>query len=61
MILSKEKETIAFTVEKCISCNLEKKRPFKFGDVLFSDGSKCNSCEGIMHIEKIYGESIEKE
>ena len=60
MIFSKEKQIIAYTVEKCKSCNLEKKRKFSEGDYLFSETSKCDSCEGIMQIEKIYGETIEQ-
>ena len=60
MIFSKEKITIAYTVEKCRSCKMERKRKFKEGDLLFSETGKCNSCEGIMSIEKIFGETIEQ-
>lgn len=60
MIFSKEEITIAYTVEKCNLCTMERKRKFRVGDVLFSDSEKCNSCEGIMRIEKIFGETIEK-
>lgn len=60
MIFSKEKITVEYTVEKCKSCNLERKRKFKDGDYLFRDTSKCESCDGAMQIEKIFGESIEQ-
>ena len=60
MIFSKEKTTIAYTVEKCKLCAAEKKRQFKEGDLLFSDTVKCSMCEGIMRIEKIFAEIIEK-
>ena len=59
-MFSKEKIIIAYTVEKCKSCEMERKRNFKEGDYLFAETSKCNSCEGITRIEKIFGESIEK-
>ncbi|MDH3278218.1 MAG: hypothetical protein OEL77_07595 [Nitrosopumilus sp.] len=58
-MFSKEKITIAYTIEKCPSCSFEKKRNFKEGDYLFANTIKCNSCEGTMQIEKIFGESIE--
>ena len=60
MIFSKEKITIDYTVEKCKLCNMERKRKFKTGDFLFSETDKCNSCDGVMRIEKIFGETIEK-
>ena len=60
MIFSKEKIIIAYTSEKCKSCNLERKRKFKDGDYLFRDTSKCESCGGVMQIEKIFGETIEQ-
>jgi len=59
-MFSKEKIVVAFTIEKCKSCSMERKRNFKEGDYLFAELSKCDSCEGIMQIEKIFGESIEK-
>ena len=59
-MFSKEKITVAYTLEKCKSCNLERKRKFKEGDYLFSETSKCNSCEGVLQIEKIFGETIEQ-
>ncbi len=59
-MFSKEKIIIAYTIEKCKSCEMERKRNFNKGDYLFAETSKCNSCEGIMQIEKIFGESIEK-
>ena len=58
-MFSKEKIIIAYTSEKCTSCNLERKRKFKEGDQLFLDTLNCDSCKGIMRIEKIYGETIE--
>ena len=59
-MFSKEKIIIAYTTEKCKSCNLERKRNFKDGDYLFAEGSKCNSCDGAMQIEKIFGEPVEQ-
>ena len=59
-MFSKEKIVVAFTIEKCKSCTMERKRNFKEGDYLFADLSKCESCGGIMQIEKIFGEFIEK-
>ena len=59
-MFSKEKIIFAYTIEKCKSCEMERKRNFNEGDYLFAETSKCNSCEGIMQIEKIFGESIEK-
>ena len=58
-MFSKEKIIVAYTLEKCKSCNLERKRKFKEGDYLFSETSSCDSCKGIMQIEKIYGEPVE--
>jgi len=58
-MFSKEKTIVAYTVEKCKLCGLETKRKFKEGDYLFSETSKCNSCDGLLAIEKIFGESIE--
>jgi hypothetical protein len=57
---SKEKPIFAYTVEKCIKCNLERKRKFQEGDFLFTEASKCDSCNGVCLIEKIFGETIEK-
>ncbi len=59
-MFSKEEIIIAYTIEKCKSCEMERKRKFTEGDYLFAETSKCNSCEGAMQIEKIFGESIEK-
>jgi hypothetical protein len=59
-MFSKEEVVIAYTIEKCKSCEMERKRKFKEGDYLFAETSKCDSCEGSMQIEKIFGESIEK-
>lgn len=61
MIFSKPKtETIEFTVEKCSKCGKFVKRPYKEGDVLFSEIRNCDSCDGNFHIDMIYGEVIEK-
>jgi hypothetical protein len=59
-MFSKEKITIAYTIEKCKLCSMERKREFKEGDFLFSETGKCNSCDGMMLVEKIFGETIEK-
>ena len=59
MIFSKEKIIIAYTVEKCKKCAMLRKRKFAEGDVLFTESSKCTSCDGITSIEKIFGETIE--
>ena len=60
MMFSKKKIVMEYTVEKCKSCNLERKRKFKDGDYLFHETSKCESCDGVMQIEKIFGETIEQ-
>ena len=59
-MFSKEKITIAYTVEKCQNCGFLKKRKFSEGDVLFSEISKCSSCDGTICIEKIFGEIAEQ-
>ncbi len=59
-MFSKEKVTLEFTVEKCNKCNKEHKRKFSEGDYLFKQISNCDSCDGSMVIEKIFGETIEK-
>lgn len=59
-MFSKEKIIIAYTIEKCKKCNLERKRKYCEGDFLFTETSKCDSCDGITVIEKIFGETIEK-
>ena len=59
-MFKKEEIVIAYTTEKCKSCEMERKRKFKEGDYLFEETSKCNSCEGQMQIEKIFGETIGK-
>ena len=60
MIFSKKKITLEYTVEKCKKCNTIKKRKFSNGDVLFAESSKCSSCDGMMQIEKIFGETLEQ-
>jgi hypothetical protein len=59
-MISKEETITPYTVEKCNSCNKETKRNFRVGDYLFTETTKCSSCNGKMIIEKIYGESLEK-
>jgi len=60
MIFSKKKITTAYTVEQCTKCNTLTKRKFHDGDVLFTESTKCNSCDGLTRIEKIFGETIEQ-
>ena len=60
MIFSKEKTVVAYTVEKCQSCNMERKRQFRDGDCLFHESNKCDSCNGQMIIDRIFGETIEQ-
>lgn len=55
----KEKQVIAYTLERCPSCKKESKRKFKEGDCLFVDASQCNACKVPMTIAKIFGETIE--
>lgn len=59
-MFSKEKITVAYTVEKCEKCGMQKKRKFSEGDVLFAQISKCNSCDGVTVIDKIFGETMER-
>lgn len=59
MIFSKKQEQRSpFTVEKCNSCNREIKRKFKEGDYVFKETITCDSCNGKMRIDRIYGEII---
>jgi len=60
MMFSKKKIIIAYAVEKCKKCGMLRKRKFSEGDILFSESSKCTSCDGMTSIEKIFGESIEQ-
>jgi hypothetical protein len=60
MIFDKKKITVTYTVEQCASCHKEIKRKFKEGDYLFSDTVKCTSCDGVLIIAKIFGETIEQ-
>ncbi len=60
MIFSKKKIIIAYTIEKCPECNMQRKRKFAKGDILFTESSKCTSCNGIAVIAKIFGESFEQ-
>ena len=60
MIFSKKKITTAYAVEKCKKCGMLRKRKFTEGDILFSESSKCTSCDGMTIIEKIFGETIEQ-
>ena len=57
-MFSKEKVTVAYTLEKCPLCGMERKREFNEGDVLFAKTTKCNSCDGVAVIEKIFGETL---
>ncbi len=59
-MFSKDEIIIAYTIEKCKSCEMERKRKFEEGDYLYAETSKCDSCEGSMQIEKIFGETIER-
>ena len=54
MIFSKKKIIIAYTVEKCKKCGMLRKRKFAEGDILFTESSKCTSCDGMISIEKIF-------
>lgn len=59
MIFSKkEKQIVAYSVEKCPSCKKESKRKFKEGDFLFASSMECPSCKIPMAITKIFGEAI---
>ena len=60
MIFSKKKITTAYTVEQCTKCNTLTKRKFRDGDILFTESVKCNSCNGMIRIEKIFGETAEQ-
>ncbi len=60
MMFSKKKIIIVYAVEKCKKCGMLRKRKFTEGDVLFSESSKCTSCDGMTSIEKIFGESIDQ-
>jgi hypothetical protein len=59
-MFSKQKITIAYTVEKCTKCGMQRKRKFVDGDILFAESSKCTSCDGMTSIEKIFGEILEQ-
>jgi len=58
-MFSKKKIVISYAVEKCKKCGMFRKRKFAKGDVLFTESSKCTSCDGMTSIEKIFGETIE--
>ena len=60
MIFSKEKTTLAYTIEKCPKCEKLHKRDFSEGDFLFTISSKCTFCDGVTIIEKIFGEILER-
>ncbi len=60
MIFSKEKTILAYTVEKCPKCKKFHKRDFSEGDILFTNSSKCNFCDGITTIDKIFGTVLNK-
>ncbi len=54
-MFSRERATVAYTLERCASCGAERKRRFREGDVLFA-AAACGSCGGAAAIEKIFGE-----
>ena len=58
-MFSKKKIITVYAVEKCKKCGMLRKRKFADGDILFSESSKCASCDGMTSIEKIFGETIE--
>jgi hypothetical protein len=58
MFSKKEKQVIAYTLEKCPTCGKESKRKFKEGDFLFAASSQCDKCNAPMKIAKIFGEPI---
>ena len=60
MIFCKEETILAYTVEKCPKCEKLNRRAFSKGDVLFTSSSKCTFCDGIVVIEKIYGEILQR-
>ena len=60
MMFSKKKTTIAYTVKKCNKCGMLQKRKFAKSDVLFSKLSKCTVCDGMVIIEKIFGETTDQ-
>ena len=60
MIFSKEKTTLAYTIEKCLKCEKLNKRDFSEGDILFTISSKCTFCDGTTTIDKIFGEILER-
>lgn len=59
-MFSKKKITLEYTVEKCNSCGNTTQRKFKKGDVLFAELAKCQTCEGTICIDKIFGETLEQ-
>ena len=59
-MFEKKKITTVYAIEQCKSCHKEIKRKFKEGDFLFSETVKCPSCDGMLSIEKIFGETIER-
>jgi hypothetical protein len=58
-MFSKEKVSVTYVVERCQLCKFEKKRNYKEGDYVFANTIKCNSCDGMMQIDKIFGEILE--
>ncbi len=51
--------TVAYTVEKCDSCNVTIKRRYRAGDVLFNVTGSCK-CGESLYVDSIYGESVKK-
>ena len=60
MIFSKDEIVLPYTVEKCPKCEKFHKRDFSEGDILFTVSSKCNFCDGITTIDKIFGTVLKK-
>ena len=58
MFSKKEEKRTPYTVQKCKSCNNEIKRKFNEGDYIFKETLPCESCKGLLRIEKIYGEIV---
>ena len=58
-MFSKNKITIAYTIEQCTKCGMIRKRKYVDGDTLFVNSTKWTSCDTLTRIEKIFSETIE--
>ena len=58
MFSKKDEQRTPYTTEKCNSCDKEIKRKFNEGDYIFKETLPCESCKGLLRIEKIYGEIV---